>query len=84
MQIVEVRRDGDGVAARMSRMRDWFYEQKIEPRLFRLDARCFRLEFEADADAIAFAAAFDGQIIQAEPEHMPRPGPRNILTRRAT
>jgi hypothetical protein len=46
----------------MGRMRDWLDVHAIEPRLFQLDRAAFRLEFEIDEEAVAFASAFGGHI----------------------
>ena len=73
MHVVEVRRDGDGLAEPMADIRTWLDHQRIQPSVFRLSltpgATVFHLEFKAASDAEAFAQAFDGQVIRGE-----RPG----------
>jgi hypothetical protein len=63
MHIVEVRRVGRDLAGPMGRMRSWLDDHQILPRLFQLRRVVFHLEFEAEAEAIAFAGAFDGRVI---------------------
>ena len=63
MHIVEVRRVGRDLAGPMSRMRSWLDDHQIAPRLSQLRWAVFRPEFEAEAEAIAFAGAFDGRVI---------------------
>jgi hypothetical protein len=65
MHVIEVRRDGENVAGAMGRMRAWLDDHQIAPRLFRLDDDVFRLEFEAESQAAAFADAFTGHLISA-------------------
>ena len=62
MYVVEVRRGGEGLAEAMGRMRHWLDAHAIEPRLFQFNRVVFRLEFEAEGEAVAFAAAFGAQM----------------------
>ena len=62
MYVVEVRRAGEGLAEAMGRMCDWLDVHAIEPRLFQFDRAVFRLEFEIEGEAVAFAEAFGGHI----------------------
>jgi hypothetical protein len=65
--IVEVRRIGDDIAGPMGEMRNWLDVHQVEPRLFTFSAAArgvvFRLEFEAEGAARAFADAFGGQVL---------------------
>ena len=61
MHIVEIRREGDGLAEAMSRMRDWLDNHGIEPEFFGFDEAAFRLGFATARDAVNFARAFDGR-----------------------
>jgi hypothetical protein len=63
MEIVEVRRNGDGIAAEMGEMRDWLYARRIEPYLFEFDGVVLRLGFESDGEATVFAEAFEGRVL---------------------
>src|SRR6266446_4757758 len=58
MDIVEVRRNGDGVAAAMSQMPDWLDSHRIEPRLSQLSGVVLLLGFDTGREATAFADAF--------------------------
>jgi hypothetical protein len=66
MYVVEVRRKGDDVADTMGRMRSWLDDRQIAPSLFRLGRLSFCLEFVTEADAHAFADAFDGRRMVVE------------------
>ena len=70
MSIVEIRHDGDGLAAPMAEIRTWLDHQQIQPSVFRLSlvagGTIFRLEFKAASEADAVARAFDGQVIGDE------------------
>jgi hypothetical protein len=61
MHLVEISRDGEGLAASMSRMRDWFDANGIEPAFFGFDAEAFRVGFATARQAVTFARAFDGR-----------------------
>jgi hypothetical protein len=63
MNIVEVRRNGDGIAAEMNQMRDWLDAHRIEPLLFQLKGVVMSLGFESQGEATAFADAFDGRML---------------------
>jgi hypothetical protein len=63
MNIVEVRRNGDGIAAEMNQMRDWLDAHRIEPLLFQLKGVVLSLGFESGGEATAFADAFNGQVL---------------------
>src|SRR2546421_7205897 len=67
MYVVEIRRDGDGLAEPMAQIRTWLDRKRIQPNVFRLSlmagATIFRVEFGAASDAEAFARAFGGQVI---------------------
>jgi hypothetical protein len=67
MYVVEVLRNGGDVADTMGRMRSWLDDQQIVPSLFRLARLSFCLEFVTEADADAFAQAFDGHRMAVEP-----------------
>jgi hypothetical protein len=73
MHIVEIRREGDGLAEPMTQIRIWLDHQGIQPSVFRLslipEGTLFRLEFKIATEAETFAQAFGGQVIADE-----RPG----------
>jgi len=62
MHLVEIRREGEGLAAAMTRMRDWFDANGIQPTFFGFDATAFRLGFATAREAVSFAQAFDGRV----------------------
>ena len=70
MYIVEIRRDGDGLAEPMATIRAWLDHQRIQPNVFRLSliagATIFGLEFSAASHAETFARAFGAQMIGGE------------------
>lgn len=66
MYVVEVLRKGGDVADTMGRMRSWLDDRQIAPSLFRLGRLSFCLEFVTEADADAFADAFDGSRMVVE------------------
>jgi hypothetical protein len=70
MYIVEVRRDGDELAAPMSEMRSWLDNERIQLSVFRLSlipgGTIFRLEFKAVSEAEVFARVFAGEVIADE------------------
>jgi hypothetical protein len=63
MDIIEVRRNGEGIAAAMNQMRGWLDAHRIEPRLFHLNAVVLRVGFDSGGEATAFANAFDGRVL---------------------
>ena len=67
MHVVEVRRNGDGLAGPMAEMREWLDNKHIEPTLFRLSlipgGTVFQTEFQSLTEAAFFAHAFSGHII---------------------
>jgi hypothetical protein len=63
VNIVEVRRNGDGIAAEMNQLRDWLDAHHIEPLLFQLNGVVLSLAFESEGEATAFADAFDGRML---------------------
>jgi hypothetical protein len=63
MDIVEVGRNTDGIAAEMNQMRDWLDAHRIEPLLFRPNGVVLHLGFDSADDATAFADAFDGRVL---------------------
>src|SRR5580700_3264665 len=67
MHIVEVRRNGDGIAAEMNQMRDWLDAHRVEPLLFQLNGAVLSLGFENGGEATAFADAFDARVL-SEPD----------------
>jgi hypothetical protein len=58
--------DEDALMGRMARMREWLDHQRFEPATFRYTFTSpgilFRVEFTAEAEAVAFAKAFAGQV----------------------
>jgi hypothetical protein len=63
MDIVEIRRNGDGIVAEMNQMRGWLDARRIEPRLFHLNTVVVRVGFDRGGEATAFANAFDGRVL---------------------
>jgi hypothetical protein len=66
LYVVEIRREREQLAAIMSRIREWLDGQRLEPDAFRCrtdeqNVTC-RLEFKAESEASACAAAFRGQV----------------------
>jgi hypothetical protein len=63
---VEIRIAEDALTARMATMREWLDHQRFEPAVFRYTFTSpgilFRVEFTLEAQAEAFAKAFDGQV----------------------
>jgi hypothetical protein len=64
---VEIRMPHDGaLSRRMADMREWLDHRRSEPVSFRNSpvpgGTLFRVEFKAQAEAIAFARAFAGKI----------------------
>ena len=66
MDIVEVRRNGDGIAAEMNQIRGWLDAHRIEPRLFQLKGIVLCLGFDSGGEATAFADAFEGRIVERD------------------
>ena len=67
MNIVEIRRNADGIAAEMNQMRDWLDAHQIEPLLFQLNGTVLSLGLANAGEAAAFAYAFDGRVL-SEPD----------------
>ena len=74
----------------MSEMRSWLDNREISPSLFRLEAGCYRLEFARKSDAVTFAEAFGGYLVEDRAEiriDVPVPAikrqPRRTVARRA-
>jgi hypothetical protein len=59
--------DEDALAEWMTTMRQWLDHQRFEPLTFRYSfaasAIRFRVDFANEAEAVAFASAFDGKIV---------------------
>ena len=75
MHIVEIPRDGEGLAGPMTQMRMWLDARRIEPATFGMSliagGTIFRLAFRDRRDAAAFARAFSGIVL-------PQPGDRPV------
>ena len=75
MHIVEIPRDGEGLAGPMTQMRMWLDARRIEPATFGMSliagGTIFRLAFRDRRDAAAVARAFSGIIL-------PQPGDRPV------
>ncbi|TMK06972.1 MAG: hypothetical protein E6G72_16085 [Alphaproteobacteria bacterium] len=75
MHIVEIPRDGEGLASPMTQMRMWLDARRIEPATFGMSliagGTIFRLAFRDRRDAAAFARAFSGIVL-------PQPGDRPV------
>jgi hypothetical protein len=58
--------DEDALTGRMTMMREWLDHQRFEPATFRYTFTSpgilVRVEFAVEAEAVAFAEAFDGQV----------------------
>jgi hypothetical protein len=52
MHIVEIRRNGDGIAVEMNQMRDWLNARRIMPVLFQFDGAVLRLAFNSGGEAL--------------------------------
>ena len=67
MHIVEIRRDGEGLAAPMTQMRMWLDARRVEPATFGMSltagSTIFRLTFRDRRHAVAFARAFSGTVL---------------------
>ena len=64
---VEIRiPDEDALTGRMAMMREWLDHERFEPATFRYTFTSpgilVRVEFAVEAEAVAFAEAFDGQV----------------------
>lgn len=88
---VEVRRIGADLAQLMSDMRTWLDHNSIEPESFQHSTGCpglaFRVGFQAEPQAAAFADAFGGRVEQVDPAGGPqwvvRPAARRKTARDA-
>ena len=68
MHAVEIRRFGEGVSGPMLQMRTWFDHHRIQPALIQFSFRPgkeirFQLTFHAAGEAVAFAQAFQGEVL---------------------
>jgi len=68
MHAVEIRRFGEGVSEPMLRMRAWLGRHRIQPALIQFSFHPgkeirFRLTFCAAGEAVAFAQAFQGEVL---------------------
>jgi hypothetical protein len=58
--------DEDALTGRMAMMREWLDHERFEPATFRYTFTSpgilVRVEFAVEAEAVAFAEAFDGQV----------------------
>jgi hypothetical protein len=74
LYIVEVGSAGD-VGIVMSQMRIWLDHYRFEPENFRhlreTTGSRFRLEFNTESEAAAFASAFGGRVLRPEPDLLP-------------
>lgn len=74
MHIVEVRRRAAELAAMMAQMRSWVDHHRAEPGAFEMaflperQLRC-RLSFHRPSEALAFARAFDGELLDDSAEN---------------
>jgi hypothetical protein len=61
--------DEDALTARMTAMREWLDHRRVEPSSFRYTfiepGILFRVDFPAEATAVAFARAFGGSVVGA-------------------
>ena len=73
MHIVEIPRDGEGLASPMTQMRMWLDARRIEPATFGMSliagGTIFRLAFRDRRDAAAFARAFSGTVLSEPGDH---------------
>ena len=73
MRIVDLPHVQGDLASAMSHIRSWLDTRDMSLSLFHLESGRYRLEFAVETDAIAFADAFGGRIIEdgAEiPQHI--------------
>ncbi len=68
---VEVRHIGSNLAEPMAEMRTWLYHRRIEPAFFDPSLGgpgvAFRIGFDVESEALAFAKAFRGRLATADP-----------------
>jgi hypothetical protein len=73
MHIVEIARDGEGLASPMTQMRMWLDAKRIAPAKFGMSltpwGTIFRLAFWDRRDAAAFARAFSGTVLPEPGDH---------------
>ena len=73
MHIVEIPRDGEGLAGPMTQMRMWLDARRIEPATFGMSltpgGTIFRLAFRDGRHAAAFARAFSGIVLPQSGDH---------------
>ena len=72
MHAVDVPRTEAPLADAMIRMRTWLDDREISLSLFRLERACYRLEFVNESEAVAFADAFGGCVIENRSETLLR------------
>ena len=74
LYIVEVGSAGD-VGVALSQMRTWLDHYRFQVENFRYFRETtgskFRLEFNTECEAAAFASAFDGRVLRPEPQLPP-------------
>jgi hypothetical protein len=67
MYIAEVYRDGDSLGVTLDHMKNWLDLHGYEPKVIRASlatgAVVFRVVFEVESEALAFAGAFSGQVL---------------------
>ena len=67
--VVEIKREREDLAKAMSGIREWLDRQRFEPNAFQCttdnETATFRLEFKAESEAVACAAAFGGEVSSA-------------------
>ena len=69
-------RDEDALTARMTAMREWLDHRRVEPSSFRYTFMepgiLFRVDFSAEAAAVAFAREFGGRVVGASGDVAPQ------------
>jgi hypothetical protein len=67
--VVEIKRPREHLAKAMSGIREWLDGQRFEPSVCQCttddETATFRLEFNIESAAVAFAAAFGGEVSSA-------------------
>ena len=68
MHTVNVPRANRPLAGMMGEMRSWLDSRELIPSLFRIEQGCYRLEFARKSDAVRFADAFGGCLVDDRAE----------------
>jgi hypothetical protein len=76
--------EGSNIATRMSEMRAWLDDRRFEPDLFNYDVVpsgvVFREEFKVAGEAMAFAEAFHGRVLDLQQHFSERSAAPKMIT----